>query len=90
MVKSMPGGACMTRLVRDYFEVEDQVSLDDMIDLLSAVRERLPEGSQDAKVRMRGDDVFGRRLTVSYLRPQTAEEAALDGRYGSDRLSIAA
>ena len=90
MVESLPGGACMTRLVRDYFEVEDQVSLDDMIDLLSAVRERLPEGSQDAKVRMRGDDVFGRRLTVSYLRPQTPEEAALDARYGSDQLSIAA
>ncbi|MFD1612194.1 hypothetical protein ACFSCW_10310 [Sphingomonas tabacisoli] len=81
----------MTRLVRDFFEVEDRVSLDHMIELLSAVRERLPEGAEDAKVQMRGDDVFGRRLTVSYLRPQTAEEAARDARYGErDRLSIAA
>jgi hypothetical protein len=81
----------MTRLVRDFFEVEDRVSLDHMIELLSAVRERLPEGAEDAKVQMRGDDVFGRRLTVSFLRPQTSEEAARDARYGErDRLSIAA
>lgn len=71
----------MTHLVRDFFEVEDRVSLDDMIDLLTTVRDRLPEGAEDAQVRMRGDDVFGRRLTVSYLRPQTAEEAARAARY---------
>jgi hypothetical protein len=81
----------MSRLVRDFVEVEDLVSLDRMIDLLSAVRDRLPEGSQDAKVRMRGDDLFGRRLTVSFLRPQTAEELALDARYAEPRrLGIAA
>jgi len=80
----------MTRLVRDFIEVEDQVSLDHMIDLLSAVRDRLPEGAEDAKIRMCGDDVFGRRLTVSFLRPQTAEEIARDARYGGGRLSIAA
>jgi hypothetical protein len=39
---------------------------------------------------MCGDDVFGRRLIVSYLRPQTAEEAARDARYDGGRLSIAA
>ncbi len=61
-----------------------------MIDLLAAVRERLPEGAEDAKVQMRGDDVFGRRLTISYLRPQTAEEATREARYGGSRLSIAA
>jgi hypothetical protein len=79
------------RKVRDFVEVEDLVSLDRMIEQLSAVRERLPEGAEDAKVQMRGDDLFGRRLTVSFLRPQTAEEAALDARYGQGaRLSIAA
>jgi hypothetical protein len=80
----------MSRLVRDFFEVEDQVSLDHMIDLLSAVRDQLPEGAEGATVQMRGDDVFGRQLRVSYLRPQTAEEAARDARYGKGRLSIAA
>jgi hypothetical protein len=80
----------MSRLVRDFFEIEDRVSLDHMIDLLTTVRDRLPEGAEDATVQMRGDDVFGRRLTVSFLRPQTAEEAAVDARYGDARLSIAA
>ena len=82
----------MTRMVRDFFELEDRVSLDRMIDLLSAVRDRLPEGAEDTKVQMRGDDLFGRRLTVSYLRPLTPEEAARDARYaeGGSRLSIAA
>lgn len=80
----------MTRLVRDFFEVEDKVSLDHMIDLLTAVRDRLPEGAEGTCVQMRGDDVFGRRLTVSYLRPQTADEAARDGRYQTPTLVRAA
>ena len=80
----------MTRMVRDFIEVEDRISLDSMIELLSAVRDRLPEGAIDPKVQMRGDDVFGRQLTVSYLRPQTAEEAARDARYAGGKMSIAA
>ena len=67
------------------------MSLDRMIDVLTEVRDRLPEGAEDAKVQMKGDDVFGRRLTVSFLRPTTAEEAARDARYAEGRrLSIAA
>lgn len=66
------------------------MSLDQMIDLLSSVRDQLPDGAVDPKVQMRGDDVFGRQLTVSYLRPQTGEEVARDARYGPGRLSIAA
>jgi len=30
---------------------------------------------------MKGDDIFGRLLCVSYFRPQTAEEAECDARY---------
>jgi hypothetical protein len=82
----------MTRMVRDYLDVEDQGSLDRLIDALVAVRDALPAGAEDTRIRMRGDDVFGRRLTISFLRPQTAEEAARDARYGGsiDRLSVAA
>lgn len=80
----------MTRMVRDFLEVEDQIPLDRMIETLAAVRDALPAGATDAKVRMRGDDVFGRRLTVSFLRPQTAEEMARDARYAGHGLSIAA
>jgi hypothetical protein len=79
-------------MIRDYLDVEDKGSLDSMIETLSAIRDGLPDGAEDARIRMRGDDVFGRRLTISFLRPQTAEEAALEARYGSgaDRLSVAA
>jgi hypothetical protein len=69
-------------MVRDFFEIEDKVSLDAMIDILITVRDRLPRGAEDPQVKMRGDDVFGRRLTVSFLRPQTAEEVAREARYG--------
>ena len=30
---------------------------------------------------MRGDDVFGRRITISYMRDQTREEAEVEKRY---------
>jgi len=30
---------------------------------------------------LRGDDVFGRRITISYFRAQTDEEAELEQRY---------
>ena len=34
---------------------------------------------------MKGDDVFGRRLSISYFRELTEEEASVEGRYnGSD------
>ena len=44
------------------------------------LREALPEGAE-ADLRMRGDDIFGRRLSISFLRPQTQDEAACDARY---------
>jgi hypothetical protein len=70
----------MSRLVRDFVEVRDQLSLDALIDQLVAIRDGLPAGT-GAEVKMKGDDFFGRRLSVSFSRPQTAEEAACDARY---------
>jgi hypothetical protein len=32
-------------------------------------------------MRLRGDDVFGRRITITYFRGQTEEEAELERRY---------
>ncbi len=72
----------MSRLVKDFIEIRDCGSLDALIDQLVAVRESLPETSQ-AEVRMRGDDVFGRQISISYFRPQTAEEAECDARYAN-------
>lgn len=70
----------MGRFVRDFIDVTDQGSLDGLIERLVAVRDGLPDGC-GAEVRMRGDDVFGRRLSISFQRPQTAEEEECDARY---------
>ncbi len=70
----------MSRRVKDYFDVEDLLSIDDLIEKLAAIRDGLPEGC-DAELCLRGDDVFGRRITISYFRPQTVEEAEIEKRY---------
>jgi len=70
----------MSRRVKEFVDISDQVSLDELIDKLTEVRESLPEDAE-AELRLRGDDVFGRRITISYLRGQTAEEAECERRY---------
>jgi hypothetical protein len=70
----------MTRSVKDFIDIRNPGTLDHLIERLIEVRDALPSGS-DAEVRMRGDDVFGRKLSISFQRPQTAEEAECDARY---------
>lgn len=70
----------MTRRVKDFIEISDYTSLDTLINILTAVRDNLPEDAEP-ELRLRGDDVFGRRLTISYLRELTPEEAECDARY---------
>jgi hypothetical protein len=70
----------MSRLVKDFIEVNDCGSLDDLIARLQGVRDSLPEQAAP-EVRMRGDDIFGRHICVSFYRAQTEEEAAVDARY---------
>ena len=70
----------MTRRVKDYIDIRDHVSLDELIDRLVELRDQLPEDSE-AELRLRGDEVFGRRLSIAFLRPLTAEEAECDKRY---------
>lgn len=72
----------MSRMIKDYVELDNHLSLDAMISKLTELRDSLPAGAE-AELVMRGDDVFGRHLAISYLRPLTAEEAAVEGRYGS-------
>ncbi|HWT13132.1 MAG TPA: hypothetical protein VN231_10300 [Allosphingosinicella sp.] len=72
----------MSRMVKEFIEIRDLSSLDELIRKLSEIRETLPDPAQ-AEVRMRGDEVFGRQLTVSYFRPQTAEEADCEARYAN-------
>ena len=70
----------MSRLVKDYIEIADFTTLDALIERLTALREDLP-AEAEAELRIRGDETFGRHLAISYLRPQTAEEAECEARY---------
>ena len=70
----------MTRRVKDYVDIRDHVSLDALIGQLVELRDRLPEDSE-AELRLRGDEVFGRRLSIAFLRPLTDEEAECEARY---------
>jgi hypothetical protein len=70
----------MSRRVKEFVDIADHVSLDDLIARLTELRAGLPEDS-DAELRLRGDDIFGHRITISYMRDQTAEEAEVEARY---------
>ena len=70
----------MKRRVKEFVDIADHVSLDDLIEKLAEVRDGLPKGSE-AELRLRGDEVFGHRITISYFREQTKEEAAVEKRY---------
>lgn len=70
----------MSRMVKDFVEIGDYTSLDTLIEKLVEIRDSLaPEAAPE--VRLRGDDVFGRHLSIAYFRPQTAEEIECDARY---------
>jgi hypothetical protein len=70
----------MSRRVKEFVDVKDHLSIDDLIQKLSEIRDGLPEGA-GAELRLRGDDVFGHRITVSYFRDQTPEEAEIERKY---------
>jgi hypothetical protein len=72
----------MKRRVKEFIEIEDHASIDDLIANLIDVRDALPADSE-AELRLRGDDVFGRKLSISYFRDQTAEEAECETRYAA-------
>jgi hypothetical protein len=70
----------MSRRVKEFVDVDDQLSIDRLIERLSEIRAGLPDNA-DAELRLRGDEVFGRRLTITYFREQTEEEAEVERRY---------
>ena len=73
----------MTRRVKEFVDIRDHSSLDELIHKLIELRDSLPEDS-DAELRLRGDDVFGRRVTITYFRDQTKEEAEVELRYAEE------
>lgn len=76
----------MGRRVKDFVEISDYTSLDALINVLTAIRDSLPEDAEP-ELKLRGDDIFGRRLTITYLRELTSEEAECETRYTGAVLS---
>lgn len=70
----------MRRRVKDFIEISEYTSLDDLIKYLGVIRDTLPADSE-AELRIRGDEIFGHRLTISFLRDLYAEEAEREARY---------
>jgi len=70
----------MSRRVKDFVDLADHLSIDELIHKLTEIRDCMPENA-DAELRLRGDDVFGHRITISYFREQTDEEAEVERRY---------
>jgi hypothetical protein len=68
------------RRVKDFIDISEYTSLDDLIRYLETIRDNLPEDCE-AELKIRGDDVFGRRLTITYFREQTPEELEIEERY---------
>ena len=54
----------MPRRVKDFIDISEFTSLEDLIRYLQTIRDNLPPEHQ-AELKIRGDDVFGRRLTIS-------------------------
>lgn len=72
----------MPRRVKDFIDISEYTSLEDLIRYLKTIRDNLPDG-HEAELKIRGDDVFGRRLTITYFREQNPDEAELDSKYGA-------
>lgn len=72
----------MSRRVKEFIEISDFSSLDDLIAKLEVIRDGLPPFAE-AELRLKGDDVFGRKLIISFMREQTEEEESYDERYAA-------
>ena len=74
----------MTRRVKDFIDISEFTSLEDLIRYLETIRDNLPP-EHEAELKIRGDDVFGRRLTITYFREQTPEEVELESKYAGGK-----
>ena len=70
----------MRRRVKDFIEISDYTSLDRLITALTAIRDSLPADAEP-ELKLKGDDIFGRRLSITYLRELTVEESECETRY---------
>ena len=70
----------MRRRDKEIIEIGECASLAFVIERLQAFSRTLPPDSQ-AEVKVGGNDYFGWRLTVTFSRELTTEEAALEAKY---------
>ena len=75
----------MPRRVKDYIEISEYTSLDRLIAYLETIRDTLPPDCE-AEMKVRGDETFGRRLTISYFRELSPEEEECEERYSASAL----
>ena len=73
----------MPRRVKDFIDISEYTSLDQLIHYLETIRDNLPPEHQ-AEMKIRGDEIFGKRLTITYFREQTPEEVELESKYASE------
>jgi hypothetical protein len=76
--------SAVPRRVKDFIDISEFTSLDDLIRYLETIRDNLPP-EHEAELKIRGDDVFGRRLTITYFRDQTPDEAQLEEKYAEPK-----
>src|SRR5437868_14471882 len=74
--------SAVPRRVKDFIDISEYTSLTDLIRYLETIRDNLPAEHQ-AELKIRGDEVFGRRLTITYFREQTPEELELETKYAA-------
>jgi len=86
--ESRPKALPVPRRVKDFIDISEYTSLDDLIRYLEAIRDNLPAEHQ-AELKIRGDEIFGKRLTISYFREQTAEEMQLESKYAGGDEEVA-
>jgi hypothetical protein len=74
--------SAVPRRIKDFIDISEYTSLDDLIRYLETIRDNLPP-DHEAELKIRGDEVFGRRLTITYFREQTPDESELEAKYSS-------
>jgi hypothetical protein len=80
----MECNSVVPRRIKDFIDISEYTSLDDLIRYLETIRDNLPP-EHEAELKIRGDDIFGRRLTITYFRDQTSDEAELESKYAEPR-----
>jgi hypothetical protein len=69
----------MGRRIKESVDFGTPSSLDDLIEKLTQLRGTLPDKAE-AELKLKGDDLRGRHVTISYFREQTREESESEKR----------